>query len=163
MHFTTIFTASLIFAGSALVQGQDDYNGGYGRTNTGSSQGNDASGEGSQPSMYTKTDLVQKTATAASASSGTSEPESTSTITSTLASVSEGAAAPTGTAGTRVHVVKVGDENGGLVFSPADIKAAKGDMVQFQFYPRVSWTQSSLDLLFADLALLESLCRSVDI
>jgi len=38
-------------------------------------------------------------------------------------------------AGTTVHVVKVGNANGSLAFSPNDLKAAAGDMVQFQFAP----------------------------
>ncbi|KAF6828254.1 extracellular serine-rich protein [Colletotrichum plurivorum] len=43
-----------------------------------------------------------------------------------------------------VHVVKVGD--GGLTFSPNDIKAAVGDVVEFHFYPRAhSVAQSSFD------------------
>ncbi|EPE33305.1 Cupredoxin [Glarea lozoyensis ATCC 20868] len=35
-----------------------------------------------------------------------------------------------------VHVVRVGGTNGSLEFSPNDIKAAVGDMVQFQFTPK---------------------------
>ncbi|TEA12183.1 putative GPI-anchored cupredoxin [Colletotrichum sidae] len=43
-----------------------------------------------------------------------------------------------------VHVVKVGD--GGLTFSPNDIKAAVGDVVEFHFYPRAhSVAQSAFD------------------
>ncbi|KAK1593758.1 Cupredoxin [Colletotrichum navitas] len=42
------------------------------------------------------------------------------------------------------HVVKVGD--GGLTFSPNDIKAAVGDLVEFQFYPKAhSVAQSAFD------------------
>ncbi|TVY34158.1 putative GPI-anchored cupredoxin [Lachnellula occidentalis] len=39
------------------------------------------------------------------------------------------------TAGTTVHVVKVGSSNGSLTFAPNDIKVPAGDMVQFQFAP----------------------------
>ncbi|TVY32438.1 putative GPI-anchored cupredoxin [Lachnellula subtilissima] len=39
------------------------------------------------------------------------------------------------TAGTTVHVVKVGSANGSLTFAPNDIKVPAGDMVQFQFAP----------------------------
>ncbi|TVY50630.1 putative GPI-anchored cupredoxin, partial [Lachnellula cervina] len=38
-------------------------------------------------------------------------------------------------AGTTVHVVKVGSANGSLTFAPNDIKVPAGDMVQFQFAP----------------------------
>ena len=43
----------------------------------------------------------------------------------------------------RVIVVKVGNEAGGLVFEPNDIRANAGDMVQFQFYPKVSTSPPS--------------------
>ena len=39
---------------------------------------------------------------------------------------------------TKTHVVQVGGTNGSLVFLPADIQAAAGDLVQFQFHPKVS-------------------------
>lgn len=35
-----------------------------------------------------------------------------------------------------VHVVRVGGANGSLTFSPDDLKANVGDMVQFQFSPK---------------------------
>jgi len=38
---------------------------------------------------------------------------------------------------TKTHVVQVGGTNGSLVFLPADIQAAAGDLVQFQFHPKV--------------------------
>ena len=46
-------------------------------------------------------------------------------------------AAAAGGATTKTHVVQVGGTNGSLVFLPADIQAAAGDLVQFQFYPKV--------------------------
>ena len=45
-----------------------------------------------------------------------------------------GAPAPGGTVS--VQVVKVGGNNGELTFSPSDIQAPVGSMVQFQFYPK---------------------------
>ena len=50
-----------------------------------------------------------------------------------------GAAAPSGGVGGMVtmHVVKVSNKNGDLAFTPKDMKAKVGDMVQFQFYPNV--------------------------
>ncbi|KAI9782147.1 MAG: hypothetical protein M1816_001981 [Peltula sp. TS41687] len=120
MHFTTIFTSSLLLVGSALAQGQQDPYGNSGGMNMGGMN------------------MGSRTTPAAM---------SASTITSTVMSVSEAAATPTdGAAGTKVHVVKVGDVSGGLIFSPDNIKAAKGDMVQFQFYPRNhSVVQSTFD------------------
>lgn len=38
---------------------------------------------------------------------------------------------------TSVHVVRVSNKSGNLVYEPNDIKAAVGTMVQFQFYPKV--------------------------
>jgi len=49
-------------------------------------------------------------------------------------------------AATTVHVVKVGNANGTLAYSPNTITAAKGDMVQFQFAPKNhTVTQSNFD------------------
>ncbi|KAI9823397.1 MAG: hypothetical protein M1826_007753 [Phylliscum demangeonii] len=49
-------------------------------------------------------------------------------------------------ASTTVQVVKVSDKKGTLVFSPANLTAAVGDMIQFQFYPRNhSVVQSTFD------------------
>ena len=42
----------------------------------------------------------------------------------------------------KVHVVRVGSMDGGLAFVPNDLKAEKGDMVQFQFMPKVRATLS---------------------
>jgi hypothetical protein len=39
-----------------------------------------------------------------------------------------------------VHVVRVGSMNGSLTFTPNDLMAQSGDMVQFQFMPMVSKT-----------------------
>ncbi len=45
-----------------------------------------------------------------------------------------------------VHVVTVGSMNGSLSYSPNNITAAKGDMVQFQFMPaNHTVTQSTFD------------------
>lgn len=40
-----------------------------------------------------------------------------------------------------VHVVQVGDMDGGLKFYPDNLDVGMGEMVQFQFYPRVSLYQ----------------------
>ena len=45
-----------------------------------------------------------------------------------------------------LHVVQVSNKNGDLTFTPNDIKAATGDMVQFHFYPKNhSVVQSTFD------------------
>ncbi|KAI9802160.1 MAG: hypothetical protein M1833_002081 [Piccolia ochrophora] len=41
----------------------------------------------------------------------------------------------------KVHVVKVSNKKGDLTFTPADIKAAVGDLVQYQFYPKSTFDQ----------------------
>ena len=53
-----------------------------------------------------------------------------------------GAAAPsTGMSGmVKMHVVKASNKNGDLVFEPKDLQAKVGEMVQFQFYPKVYLT-----------------------
>lgn len=37
----------------------------------------------------------------------------------------------------RMHVVQVGGPNGSLAFYPNNVAAQPGDMVQFQFHPKV--------------------------
>jgi plastocyanin len=50
---------------------------------------------------------------------------------------SAASSASTGSSGmVTVHVVRVGGANGSLEFSPNDLKANVGDMVQFQFSPK---------------------------
>ena len=49
---------------------------------------------------------------------------------------SSGPATPSGSV--KQHVVQVGDASGALKFYPDTVTAATGDLVQFQFYPRVS-------------------------
>lgn len=45
-----------------------------------------------------------------------------------------------------VHVVKVGSMNGSITFTPNDLKAKVGEMVQFQFAPKNhSVVQSTFD------------------
>jgi plastocyanin len=54
--------------------------------------------------------------------------------------MSMGAASPSAAAGegmVATHVVQVGGPNGTLTFSPENVKANVGDLVQFQFHPKV--------------------------
>ena len=61
------------------------------------------------------------------------------------ASAAPAEAAPTGgmTGGmagmgmVNTHVIDVGGPNGSLVFTPANVKAAPEDLIQFQFHPKV--------------------------
>jgi plastocyanin len=59
---------------------------------------------------------------------------------SAAAAMSTGSVAAEMAAGGMVatHVVQVGGPNGSLTFSPDNVKANVGDLVQFQFHPKVS-------------------------
>ncbi len=114
MHFPTTLTSALLLAGSSLVQGQYNYGPGS----------DDSNGYGSGDMK-------------SSVSPAVAVPLTTATTTANEPASSD-------SAGTKVHVVMVSNPNGDLTFSPADIKAAQGDVVQFQFYPKVSpitWTR----------------------
>jgi plastocyanin len=55
-----------------------------------------------------------------------------------MASASAGAGGMMASGGTvATHVVQVGGANGSLTFSPENVKANVGDLVQFQFHPKV--------------------------
>ncbi|KAI9842697.1 MAG: hypothetical protein M1837_006982 [Sclerophora amabilis] len=74
----------------------------------------------------------------------------TAAAASAPAPASTGAAAPPAespsSGGVTVHVVKVSNKDKDLVFCPNDIKAAVGELVQFQFYPmNHSVVQSTFD------------------
>ncbi|KAF3802579.1 putative GPI-anchored cupredoxin [Colletotrichum gloeosporioides] len=72
---------------------------------------------------------------------GSDDAADSSSMTTTA---SAAAASSSSSASGTVHVVKVGD--GGLTFSPNDVKAAVGDTVEFHFYPKAhSVAQSSFD------------------
>jgi len=67
-------------------------------------------------------------------------------IGSALAQSTTSSAASTTASSITVHVVKVGNANGTLAYSPNSIAAAVGDMVQFQFAPvNHTVTQSTFD------------------
>jgi hypothetical protein len=55
-------------------------------------------------------------------------------VASSAAAVATGGASA-GTLAT--HVIQVGGPNGSLTFSPENVKAAPGDLIQFQFHPKV--------------------------
>lgn len=45
---------------------------------------------------------------------------------------------PTPTGSVMTHVIQVGDAQGTLKFFPEKVKANKGDLIQFQFFPKVN-------------------------
>ena len=47
-----------------------------------------------------------------------------------------GSMAPAGMVNT--HIVQVGGPNGSLIFSPNNVKAKAGDLIQFQFHAKVN-------------------------
>ncbi|KAI9829879.1 MAG: hypothetical protein M1838_005850 [Thelocarpon superellum] len=74
----------------------------------------------------------------------------TAATSATAAAASAGAAAPTAASSSggqvSVHVVKVSNAQGTLAFTPAQVQANPGDMVQYQFYPKNhSVVQSNFD------------------
>ena len=71
-----------------------------------------------------------------SASIAASETKTSTTNSTSTASGSTSAA--TGSTGSLVtHTIQVGGPNGSIAFFPNNIKANAGDMVQFQFHPKV--------------------------
>ncbi|KAL8641429.1 MAG: hypothetical protein Q9228_001748 [Teloschistes exilis] len=118
MHFATSLTSTLLLAGSAVAQ--------YG---SGPGYGSDTN--------------------SGSGSSGSGSMDSGSASSSMMPSSMSSASIPmsTGTSGhVKVHVVKVSNKKGELVFEPKNMQAAPGSMVQFHFYPKNhSVVQSTFD------------------
>ncbi|KAI4255095.1 MAG: hypothetical protein LQ352_002724 [Teloschistes flavicans] len=116
MYFATSLTSTLLLAGGALAQ--------YG-SGSGSSYGSGSGGSGSMDS-----------------GSGSSSMMPSSSMGSASAPMSTGT--PSGPV--RVHVVKVSNKKGDLIFEPNNMQAAPGEMVQFHFYPKNhSVVQSTFD------------------
>ncbi|KAL9580738.1 MAG: hypothetical protein Q9212_004319 [Teloschistes hypoglaucus] len=84
-----------------------------------------------------------------SGSSGSGSMDSASASSSMMPSSLSSATIPmsTGTSGqVQVHVVKVSNKKGDLIFEPNNMQAAPGSMVQFHFYPKNhSVVQSTFD------------------
>src|SRR3954469_4483032 len=79
---------------------------------------------------------------AAASTSALVASESASAVYSAASSAAASAAAPAASGSAAegqvaTHVVQVGGPNGTLVFSPSNIVAMPGDLVQFQFNPKV--------------------------
>lgn len=108
--------SSLILVPGALAQ--------YGNYGSGSSYGSDSgsygSGSGSTGSSEAESDTSNSVIPEAAVASS---------------SPSTGLSAPAGMVD--VHIVKVSNKKGSLVFEPNNLKAEPGSMVQFHFYPKV--------------------------
>ena len=78
-------------------------------------------------------------AQSASSSLSISASESLASQTASSPAAANSTSLPTGSSGAGVmtHTIQVGGPNGSLAFYPNNIKAAPGDMVQFQFHPKV--------------------------
>lgn len=112
MYSILPLASSVLLAGGALAQ--------YG------------SGGGSGMSSSMMTDMASSSSMPAQDMAGSS------TMGMAASATMAGAAAPSGTGGmVNMHVVKVSNKNGDLVFEPKDLQAKVGEMVQFHFYPKV--------------------------
>ncbi|KAL1598879.1 hypothetical protein SLS60_008022 [Paraconiothyrium brasiliense] len=89
--------------------------------------------------------------TSAGTAIAASETLASSQAGSAAAAASSGTASAAATGGASAgniatHVIQVGGPNGSLTFSPENVKAAVGDLVQFQFHPKNhSVVQSTFD------------------
>jgi len=119
MHFIASFISTLVLASGVVGQ--------YGGTpgmgsgmNTQQNQGNTGSTTAETGMMGSQT---MQSGQNGPSSSMMMPPSSTSSAMSATGSVA-------------VHVIKVSDKNGSLVYSPASIHVPVGDMVQWHFYPK---------------------------
>jgi plastocyanin len=122
MHFSrSIFAAALVGLGAATTHGEA-------AMVTSAAGYSAAMAEG-----------MASTATALMAAVSESISTAAPMVESTATALEAQMPASTGTVATEgeilTHLVTVGD--GGLTFSPANVVASPGDLVQFQFYPKV--------------------------
>lgn len=80
--------------------------------------------------------LGLSTATTHMGEMGTSAAVAASETLSGSAAAASSTGVPAGMVAT--HVIQVGGPNGSLTFSPENIQANVGDLVQFQFHPKVN-------------------------
>ena len=115
----------LLWATTVLAQSYD-YGSGSGYGSSGASYGSgDNGGKGGSSDKGGSDGIPPTSVEPVAAVASTSSPESSSTT----SSESGGSV--------KVHVVKVSNKKGELKLIPNDLKASPGDMVQFQFYPKV--------------------------
>jgi plastocyanin len=119
MHFIASFISTLVLASGVVGQygGTPDMGSGM---NAQQNQGN--TGGNTAEIGMTGSQTMQNGQNGPS-SSMMMPPSSTSSAMSATGSVA-------------VHVIKVSDKNGSLIYSPASIHVPVGDMVQWHFYPK---------------------------
>lgn len=101
-------------------------------------------GTGAAGGLATSSTSAGTAAIAASETKGSSGAKATGGAAAASGAAASGAASAGGMVAT--HVIQVGGANGSLTFSPENIKAAVGDLVQFQFHPKNhSVVQSTFD------------------
>jgi len=116
MHFIASFISTLVLASGVVGQ--------YGGTPGVGSGMNTQQNQGNTGSTTTETGMMgSQTMQSGPSSSMMMPPSSTSSAMSATGSVA-------------VHVIKVSDKNGSLIYSPASIHVPVGDMVQWHFYPK---------------------------
>ncbi|KAI9675754.1 MAG: hypothetical protein M1817_001121 [Caeruleum heppii] len=154
MHFSTTLAACLTLAAGTLVEAQyDSYGSGSAGGSAGGSYGGSydagAAAGGASASASASVSVSADAAVSGAASYDSSAASSTWSSSAAIASgtdIANNAAASPSAGMATMHVVKVSNKNADLVFTPNDIKAAKGDMIQFQFYPKNhSIVQSTFD------------------
>lgn len=112
MHSITTLASFLFLTAGAIAQyGSGSSYGGGGDSGYGAGGGSSGSDSGSSVSSASPPAPVASSAPAA------------------------GLSAPAGTVD--MHIVKVSNKKGDLTFTPNNFEAAKGSLVQFQFYPKV--------------------------
>ena len=74
-----------------------------------------------------------------------------SAVSSARGSLSTGVAGSMAPAGmVNTHIVQVGGPNGSLIFSPNNVKAKAGDLIQFQFHAKVGPHHSKSEFAVTD-------------
>jgi len=119
MHFLVPFISTLVLAGGVVGQygGSQDMGGG---ANTQQNQGSTSS----------------NTAATGMPGSQTMQDGQNGAGPSMMMPSSSTSSASTATGSAVVHVIKVSDKNGSLIYWPASINVPVGEMVQWHFYPK---------------------------
>ena len=119
MHFIASFISTFVLASGVVGQ--------YGGTPGVGSGMNTQQNQGNTGSTTTETGMMGSQ----TMQSGQNGPSS-----SMMMPPSSTSSAMSGTGSVAVHVIKVSDKNGSLIYSPASIHVPVGDMVQWHFYPK---------------------------
>ena len=123
MHAFITLASSLLLATGAFAQ---SYGSGY------SSGGGSDSGSGAGSGYSSGSEN-------SSGSDGGAESGkvSSSVVSVAVATPSASSSSPASAGTVNVHIVKVSNKKGELVFEPSSLKASVGSLVQFHFYPKV--------------------------